>query len=83
MLKLMDKEIIAILLTLDIFVYLLLWLQLFDMEERRRDRMHFLATLIQKIWKGHMKREHFLLMKKSQVIISSRYRGYQVGIYRN
>lgn len=50
---------------------------LFDMEERRRDRMHFLATLIQKIWKGHVRREHFLLMKRSQVVISSRYRGYR------
>lgn len=50
---------------------------LFDMEERRRDRMHYLATLIQKIWKGHVMREHFLLMKRSQVVISSRYRGYR------
>lgn len=49
---------------------------LFDLEETRRERMHFLATLIQKVWRGHVKREHFLLMKRSQVIISSRFRGY-------
>ncbi|XP_060583585.1 unconventional myosin-Ia-like isoform X7 [Ruditapes philippinarum] len=49
---------------------------LFDLEETRRERMHFLATLIQKVWKGHVKREHFLLMKRSQVIISSRFRGF-------
>ncbi|XP_053408862.1 unconventional myosin-Ib-like isoform X3 [Mercenaria mercenaria] len=49
---------------------------LFDLEETRRERMHFLATLIQKVWKGHVKREHFLLMKRSQVVISSRFRGF-------
>ena len=42
--------------------------------------MHFLATLIQKIWKGHVMREHFLLMKRSQVVISSRFRGFRVSI---
>jgi myosin-1 len=55
------------------------YLQLFDLEETRRERMHFLATLIQKVWKGHVKREHFLLMKRSQVIISSRFRGFYVS----
>ncbi|KAL4228653.1 Unconventional myosin-Ih [Mactra antiquata] len=49
---------------------------LFDLEGQRRERMHFLATLIQKVWRGRVKRQHFLLMKRSQVIISSRFRGY-------
>ena len=40
--------------------------------------MHYLATLIQKVWKGHIKREHFLLMKRSQVVISSRWKGHWV-----
>jgi myosin-1 len=61
------------------FIYLTFYLQLFDLEETRRERMHFLATLIQKVWKGHVKREHFLLMKRSQVIISSRFRGFYVS----
>jgi len=49
---------------------------LFDLEETRRERMHFLATQIQKVWRGHVKRQHFLLMKRSQVVIASRFRGY-------
>lgn len=49
---------------------------LFDLEERRRERMHGLATQIQSVWRGHVKREHFLLMKRSQVKISARFRGY-------
>ncbi|XP_052803474.1 unconventional myosin-Ia-like isoform X2 [Mya arenaria] len=49
---------------------------LFDMEERRREKMHYLATLIQKVWKGHVKREHFLLMKRSQVVISKTWKGF-------
>ncbi|XP_070174638.1 unconventional myosin-Ia-like [Littorina saxatilis] len=49
---------------------------LFDMEERRRERMHYLATLIQKIWKGYYQHKLFLIMKAAQVVISARFRGY-------
>ncbi|KAK7488188.1 hypothetical protein BaRGS_00020630 [Batillaria attramentaria] len=49
---------------------------LFDMEERRRERMHYLATLIQKIWRGWVQRTLFLRMKAAQVVISARFRGY-------
>ncbi|XP_076456188.1 unconventional myosin-Ia-like isoform X10 [Babylonia areolata] len=49
---------------------------LFDMEERRRERMHYLATLIQKVWRGWFQRTVFLKMKAAQVVISARFRGY-------
>ncbi|KAJ8307514.1 hypothetical protein KUTeg_015598, partial [Tegillarca granosa] len=49
---------------------------LFDMEERRRQRMHYLATLIQKVWKGWKQKTLYKLMKQSQIIISARFRGY-------
>ncbi|XP_072104793.1 unconventional myosin-Ib-like [Mobula birostris] len=49
---------------------------LFDMEERRRIQMGFLATLIQKTYRGWKCRIHFLLVKKSQIIIASWFRRY-------
>lgn len=29
----------------------------FDLEDRRRDRMQYLATLIQKVYRGHVERQ--------------------------
>ena len=58
-------------------------LQLFDLEERRRERMHYLATLIQKIWRGWYLRQQFLKMKAAQVVISARFRGYWVSLQTN
>ncbi len=55
-------------------------LQLFAMEQCRRDRMHDLATLLQKIWRGWAQRMKFLNMKFAQIIISSQFRGYRVRI---
>ncbi|GFN87932.1 unconventional myosin-ib [Plakobranchus ocellatus] len=49
---------------------------LFDMEERRRQRMQDLATLIRAQWLGWKHRTHYRKMKASQVVISSRFRGY-------
>ncbi|XP_061180865.1 unconventional myosin-Ib-like [Saccostrea echinata] len=49
---------------------------LFDMEEKRRQHMHVLATKIQCVFKGWRQRTLYLLMKRSQVIISARFRGY-------
>ena len=49
------------------------------MEERRRARLHDLATLLQKIWRGWHQRMLYLRMKRSQILISSQYRGYKVG----
>lgn len=49
---------------------------LFDMEEKRREQMHYLAVLIQKVWRGWRQRKIYQLMKCSEIIISCRFRGY-------
>lgn len=49
---------------------------LFDIEERRRQKMHDLATLLQKIYKGWKQKTLYRLMRKSQIIISCRFRGF-------
>ena len=49
---------------------------LFEMEERRRQKMHDLATMVQKIWKGWKQRMFYKLMRKSQILISARFRGF-------
>ena len=41
--------------------------------------MHYLAALIQKIWRGWYLRQQFLKMKAAQVVISARFRGYWVS----
>ncbi|XP_076841414.1 unconventional myosin-Ib isoform X2 [Brachyhypopomus gauderio] len=49
---------------------------LFFLEERRRQCLEDLATLIQKIYRGWKCRTHFLLLKKSQVVVAAWYRRY-------
>ncbi|KAM5280413.1 unconventional myosin-Ib isoform 1-T1 [Ctenodactylus gundi] len=49
---------------------------LFKLEDLRRQRLEDLATLIQKIYRGWKCRTHFLLMKKSQIVIAAWYRRY-------
>ncbi|KAE8626610.1 hypothetical protein XENTR_v10006681 [Xenopus tropicalis] len=49
---------------------------LFDLEDRRRRRLDELATLIQTLFRGWRCRTHFLLMRKSQIVISAFYRGH-------
>ncbi|XP_049340692.1 unconventional myosin-Ib isoform X1 [Astyanax mexicanus] len=49
---------------------------LFFLEEKRRQCLEDLATLIQKIYRGWKCRTHFLLLKKSQVVVSAWYRRY-------
>ncbi|XP_062258986.1 unconventional myosin-Ib isoform X3 [Platichthys flesus] len=49
---------------------------LFFLEERRRQCLQDLATLIQKIYRGWKCRTHFLLLKKSQIVVSAWYRRY-------
>ncbi|XP_078260250.1 unconventional myosin-Ib isoform X1 [Rhinoraja longicauda] len=44
---------------------------LFKLEDQRKHRLEDLATLIQKIYRGWKCRTHFLLMRKSQIIISA------------
>ncbi|XP_076602591.1 unconventional myosin-Ib isoform X5 [Chaetodon auriga] len=49
---------------------------LFFLEERRRQCLQDLATLIQKIYRGWKCRTHFLLLKKSQIVVSAWYRRF-------
>ncbi|XP_041938397.1 unconventional myosin-Ib isoform X6 [Alosa alosa] len=49
---------------------------LFFLEEKRRQCLEDLATLIQKIYRGWKCRTHFLLLKKSQVVVAAWYRRY-------
>ncbi|XP_049550211.1 unconventional myosin-Ia isoform X2 [Orcinus orca] len=48
---------------------------LFHLEDQRRLRIHQLATLIQKMYRGWRCRVHYQLMRKSQILISSWFRG--------
>ncbi|KAI4586622.1 hypothetical protein MJG53_004409 [Ovis ammon polii x Ovis aries] len=48
---------------------------LFYLEEQRRLRLQQLATLIQKTYRGWRCRIHYQLMRKSQIVISSWFRG--------
>ncbi|XP_059417490.1 unconventional myosin-Ib-like isoform X2 [Carassius carassius] len=57
---------------------------LFSLEEKRRQCLQNLATLIQKIYRGWKCRTHFLLMKKSQVVVAAWYRRFaQQKKYQN
>ncbi|XP_056886159.1 unconventional myosin-Ib isoform X6 [Takifugu flavidus] len=49
---------------------------LFFLEERRRQCLQDLATLIQKIYRGWKCRSHFLLLKSSQIVVAAWYRRY-------
>ncbi|XP_053327815.1 unconventional myosin-Ib isoform X1 [Spea bombifrons] len=49
---------------------------LFKLEELRKERLEDLATLIQKIYRGWKCRTRFLLMKKSQIVVSAWVRRY-------
>ncbi|XP_023568101.1 unconventional myosin-Ib [Octodon degus] len=49
---------------------------LFTLEDLRKQRLEDLATLIQKIYRGWKCRTHFLLMKKSQIVVAAWYRRY-------
>uniref|UniRef100_A0A8C9SL40 Myosin IB n=1 Tax=Scleropages formosus TaxID=113540 RepID=A0A8C9SL40_SCLFO len=49
---------------------------LFALEKKRRECLEVLAAVIQKIYRGWKQRKHFLLMKKSQVVVAAWYRRY-------
>lgn len=59
------------------------FLQLFFLEEKRRGCLEDLATLIQKIYRGWKCRTHFLLLKKSQVVVAAWYRRFAVSTIHN
>uniref|UniRef100_A0A673MZ17 Unconventional myosin-Ib n=1 Tax=Sinocyclocheilus rhinocerous TaxID=307959 RepID=A0A673MZ17_9TELE len=57
---------------------------LFFLEEKRSQCLEDLATLIQKIYRGWKCRTHFLLLKKSQVVVAAWYRRFaQQKKYQN
>uniref|UniRef100_A0A672R4A8 Myosin IB n=1 Tax=Sinocyclocheilus grahami TaxID=75366 RepID=A0A672R4A8_SINGR len=57
---------------------------LFFLEEKRSRCLEDLATLIQKIFRGWKCRTHFLLLKKSQVVVAAWYRRFaQQKKYQN
>lgn len=47
---------------------------LFSMERKRREHLHHLATLLQKVYRGWHQRQNFLRMRNAQIVISSRWR---------
>ncbi|KAK5609718.1 Unconventional myosin-Ib [Crenichthys baileyi] len=49
---------------------------LFFLEEKRKQCLEDLASLIQKIYRGWKCRSHFLLLKKSQIVVASWFRRY-------
>lgn len=49
---------------------------LFFLEERRKQCLEDLATLIQKIYRGWKCRTHFLLLKQSQITVAAWYRRF-------
>uniref|UniRef100_A0A8C9VGC3 Myosin IB n=1 Tax=Scleropages formosus TaxID=113540 RepID=A0A8C9VGC3_SCLFO len=50
---------------------------LFALEKKRRECLEVLAAVIQKIYRGWKQRKHFLLMKKSQVVVAAWYRSHK------
>ncbi|XP_037542799.1 unconventional myosin-Ib isoform X2 [Nematolebias whitei] len=57
---------------------------LFFLEEKRKQCLEDLATLIQKIYRGWKCRRQFLLLKKSQIVVAAWYRRYaQQKKYQN
>ena len=53
------------------FNFLLVSLQMEVLEEFRRERIDELATMIQKLWRGHHTREKWNKLHKSQMVISN------------
>jgi myosin-1 len=42
---------------------------LFDTEDAFQAKKHFIATIIQKIWKGRLQRQKYLKMRKAAIIV--------------
>ncbi|XP_028141300.1 unconventional myosin-Ib [Diabrotica virgifera virgifera] len=49
----------------------------FELEDFRKARLHDLAMLIQKIWRGYRDRKRYKKMKHSQIIIASAWRSWR------
>ncbi|XP_067131033.1 unconventional myosin-Ib isoform X1 [Centruroides vittatus] len=49
----------------------------FELEEFRQERLHELAVLIQKIWRGWMQRKMYVQMRQKQALIASNLRRWK------
>ncbi|CAH1188714.1 unnamed protein product [Phyllotreta striolata] len=49
----------------------------FELEDFRRARLHDLAMLVQRIWRGYRERKRYRKMKRSQIIIASAWRSWK------
>ena len=54
--------------------------QLFAMEEQRLVKIHILATLLQKIYRGWKQRQRYLRLRAAEISIARFYRGYAVRL---
>ena len=58
-----------------------MFLQLFDLEQLRSDKLHDIATIIQKSWRGFYLWKKFQIMRKAQIMLSKNIKKYQVAFY--
>lgn len=53
----------------------------FELEDFRRSRLHDLALLIQKNWRGYRERTRYQKLRRSQMIIASAWRSWKVNLF--
>lgn len=51
-----------------------------ELEEFRRERLNYLVIIIQSTYRAHVKRKHFLQLKRSQVVIARTWRSWKVCV---
>lgn len=49
-----------------------------ELEEFRRERLNYLVIIIQSTFRSHVKRKHFLQLKRSQIVIARTWRSWKV-----
>lgn len=52
----------------------------FELEDFRRVRLHDLALLIQKIWRGYRQKKRYQRIRHSQMVIASAWRSWRVSV---
>lgn len=55
----------------------------FELEDFRRVRLHDLALLVQKCWRGFRDRRYFQKLRHSQMVIASAWRSWRVSLFCN
>lgn len=51
----------------------------FELEDFRKNRLHDLALLVQKCWRGHRQKTRYRKLRNSQMIIASAWRSWRVS----